>query len=623
MFHSRGFAPHENQPFAAQARTPGPSRSHLSPTRSRAMTTGKRGLGEMSSKPPFGQDSSTLGPKQLFKELASKTPARALGDRTNKTPGLRNRQGQNEDSSPAKKDMSSPSKGKAKTALQSPSKGSQSVSPKKAVGQPLRTLNGKMKENAATPFSRADQSYATDMSSMMTPAPNAPLLKGRMMSRQTSFVTPAANIGKAGQIKARMGEMLDAELGLNLDDLEAPQLETHQSQRELTEEELYPEIEYMPPSTWATNPPYEYPSELDGVPSAKELAQQLATFRPAGFLKGVPAELSDSEDAKAFPELTGDALDLGSPPQLSDGGASDDDLWPDVPISASSAEAGSARPSDRLTKVSARPTEPRKASSLQVKSRTPATATSARAGATSASTIRPRSQPSSASSSTTLSRPSTSASKASAASTSTRLGAAPPGAKAASGPAGRGAPPAGSTRPGPSRPSNRIAQTPTSARPASSSSAGTTQSRKTSLMRSIAPPRLATAGRPATGARPTARPPPPSAARGAVPAPPKPRMQMNVKLRDLRNDDLGRFVEEKMQQSTAETSFEGFDLEPVIEASDEPCAATSSAEPAPEALALPAGQDAEETAPEPVSVSSHSAAEPAVEGPGSPQPSLS
>ncbi|SPO37801.1 uncharacterized protein PSFLO_03277 [Pseudozyma flocculosa] len=571
MFHSRGFAPHENQPFAAQARTPGPSRSHLSPTRSRAMTTGKRGLGEMSSKPPFGQDSSTLGPKQLFKELASKTPARALGDRTNKTPGLRNRQGQNEDSSPAKKDMSSPSKGKAKTALQSPSKGSQSVSPKKAVGQPLRTLNGKMKENAATPFSRADQSYATDMSSMMTPAPNAPLLKGRMMSRQTSFVTPAANIGKAGQIKARMGEMLDAELGLNLDDLEAPQLETHQSQRELTEEELYPEIEYMPPSTWATNPPYEYPSELDGVPSAKELAQQLATFRPAGFLKGVPAELSDSEDAKAFPELTGDALDLGSPPQLSDGGASDDDLWPDVPISASSAEAGrhfgldDTAPLPTLVGIivdHALATLDQRIEGLgckhidKVGRRTAGCESRQRSCWQRRATRRlyqARTEPS-----IQPDRSNTDVGKA--------------GVEQ-------------------QRWNHAVAQNEPDAihRAASAGNSGPTRD-----------------GREADGSAATA-----------------PRMQMNVKLRDLRNDDLGRFVEEKMQQSTAETSFEGFDLEPVIEASDEPCAATSSAEPAPEALALPAGQDAEETAPEPVSVSSHSAAEPAVEGPGSPQPSLS
>lgn len=65
----------------------------------------------------------------------------------------------------------------------------------------------------------------------------------------SAFETPAANVGRAGQKKYRHGEMMDAAMGIGLQ--EEPEGEAKEEERPLTEEELYPEIEYMPPSDLA------------------------------------------------------------------------------------------------------------------------------------------------------------------------------------------------------------------------------------------------------------------------------------------------------------------------------------------------------------------------------------
>lgn len=148
---------------------------------------------------------------------AKQTPRRnVLGEKTNKSPE------KHHDDLP---DGTSPQKGAG-----SPSKGTSSMR--------------KNKSSAPTPFS-GNQSYRTetDMGSV-TPAPL------RMLSRQSSFVTPAANIGRAGAIKARMGEMKDFEMGIGSGD-PIGNVEAEQQGPQLTEEEMYPEIEYMPPSTYA------------------------------------------------------------------------------------------------------------------------------------------------------------------------------------------------------------------------------------------------------------------------------------------------------------------------------------------------------------------------------------
>ncbi|CBQ72492.1 conserved hypothetical protein [Sporisorium reilianum SRZ2] len=321
MMHSRGFVLSENQAFAGQTRTPGPSRLHASPTR-KNMTTGKRALGQSSKL--FGQEPSSAGPKQLFKDLGSShSPVKALGDRNaSKTPGPSRL-------APGKQDAS-PQKGKGASGLSMDSsptkKGSSELSPRKAsTSNALRSLNGKQRQMTELPFTKPTQNDAS-ASAFKTPAPTQ-LGKARSMSRQNSFVTPAANVGRAGQIKARMGEIMDAEMGLSLQKGDnATEQVTEQPAVQMTEEELYPEIEYMPPSLHAKHPVFEFPDELDDLPRAKEVGAHLARFSTLGIRAGQPDDLSDVE---VSPMEMGTDSDLAPPtPALE---SDDDDPWPDVP----------------------------------------------------------------------------------------------------------------------------------------------------------------------------------------------------------------------------------------------------------------------------------------------------
>lgn len=330
--HSRGFVLSENQAFAGQTRTPGPSRLQSSPTR-KAMTTGKRGLAGQSSK-LFGQEPGSAGPKQLFQDImSSKSPVKALGDRNAaKTPGP-SRHG------PSKQDASlRKSKGAAGgTSEASPGKkGTTEPSPQKAsTSNALRSLNGKQRQTTDLPFTKPTQSSSNDGAASMlkTPAPTQLGSKARTMSRQNSFVTPAANVGRAGQIKARMGEILDAEMGRSLqkgdnanEQVAAPPVV------QLSEEEMYPEIEYMPPSHHAKHPVFEFPDELDDLPRAKELGTRLSVFSAIGFHTATPDDLSDVEVGR-METVDEDDLDLALPVGESD----EDDPWPDVaaPMQAS------------------------------------------------------------------------------------------------------------------------------------------------------------------------------------------------------------------------------------------------------------------------------------------------
>lgn len=314
MMHSRGFVLSENQAFAGQTRTPGPSRLHASPTR-KNMTTGKRpALGSSSN--PFGHELSSVGPKQLAQDLmSSKSPVKALGDRNAaKTPGA-----------------SKLAPGKGKGADHSPTKkGSSELSPRKAsTSNALRCINGKQRQNTELPFTKPGQSSTNDAAGTMmkTPAPTQ-LGKARTMSRQNSLITPAANIGRAGQIKARMGEILDAEMGLSLQKADnATEQLTQEPVVQLTQEEMYPEIEYMPPSFHAKHPVFEFPDELDDLPRAKQLGAQLATFSTIGIRTAGPDDLSDVEITPMETE-DGDELALSASTVESD----DDDPWPDVTV---------------------------------------------------------------------------------------------------------------------------------------------------------------------------------------------------------------------------------------------------------------------------------------------------
>lgn len=82
----------------------------------------------------------------------------------------------------------------------------------------------------------------------------------------SNFVTPADNIGRAGQIKARLGEMHDAQRETVPD--------TSQPIEMVSVEEEWPEVEYMPSRTPTI--PYDMPPILEGLPRAKDVAALLA-----------------------------------------------------------------------------------------------------------------------------------------------------------------------------------------------------------------------------------------------------------------------------------------------------------------------------------------------------------
>lgn len=98
-------------------------------------------------------------------------------------------------------------------------------------------------------------------------APWPSTAKKPVFARHDSFVTPAANVGRAGQIKARLGELHDA--------ARTPAAEPAHADpaQEVSEDELYPEIESMPTSLPA---PYVFPAQLDGLPRAADAARLLA-----------------------------------------------------------------------------------------------------------------------------------------------------------------------------------------------------------------------------------------------------------------------------------------------------------------------------------------------------------
>ncbi|SOV05234.1 uncharacterized protein UDID_03305 [Ustilago sp. UG-2017a] len=349
MMPSRGFVLSENQAFAGQTRTPGASRFYASPTR-KAMTTGKRALGQSSSL--FGQEMASAGPKQLFQDLmSSKSPVKALGNRNAaKTPGPSRSASGKQDGSLRK----------GKGADNSPTKkGSSELSPRKAsTSNALRSINGKQRQNVDLPFSKPGQGSTKDEGSNMmmikTPAPTQLNGKARTMSRQKGFVTPAANIGRAGQIKARMGEILDAEMGLSLQKAEnLTEQVTEEPGVQMTEEEMYPEIEYMPHRS--KHAVFEFPDELEDLPRAKEIGAQLSKFSTINLRAAGPEDLSDM--ALGPMELADDD-DLLSPAFGVD--SEDDDPWPNVPVeeepgSCSTAPGGAIGMAATWTKVATRP----------------------------------------------------------------------------------------------------------------------------------------------------------------------------------------------------------------------------------------------------------------------------
>ncbi|CAO1612647.1 unnamed protein product [Jaminaea pallidilutea] len=267
-------------------------RHQLSPIRGHLTTAGKqrqRTLGD-----------GVASPKKLFKDLnnngkqstpsgtrpgtSAKSPAKggptpgpsnakrsALGDKTNDTTKA----------SPfgAGAGGSNVTDGKQRNA--SPAK-----SPSKVLRKPV---------SAAPQTPAADRSYVTQ-----------PSTKRSAMQRIQSFETPAANIGRRGMMKQRLGEIMDAQRLASVsangpqEATQGPDTEVeHDWTHGLTVDEIYPEIEYMPPSVEAGEYVYEVPPELEGLPRASEIA---ALASKANFVDCLPKGKFNFERDATMPD---------------------------------------------------------------------------------------------------------------------------------------------------------------------------------------------------------------------------------------------------------------------------------------------------------------------------------
>ncbi|WFD44102.1 hypothetical protein MPSI1_002767 [Malassezia psittaci] len=141
-----------------------------------------------------------------------------------------------------------------------------------SLGKGISTAQGKRsafsdKTNRSPSPSRNAGSPSKSSTSPYKPAKWSSTSNRTPFVRTNSFVTPAANIGRAGQVKARMADWQDT-LSIEQQDVAPPEV-----QPAISEEEQYPEIESMP---LAPEAPYEFPTELEGLPRASEIGQRLA-----------------------------------------------------------------------------------------------------------------------------------------------------------------------------------------------------------------------------------------------------------------------------------------------------------------------------------------------------------
>lgn len=225
----------------------------------------------------------STGPKKLFSDLRGKSTGRAFGDKTNASPSRSRAQDGLGAPGPSKQmaTSSKPSKTFAQSRSPSPTLQQQERkgagaghlgSPAKAKGAKSQGVvflgagrspskqKGKTRERSQSPSKRDaqqeqaplqppppppvdDASYAT----VATPAPS--LAQQKQLRKVSSFVTPASNVGEAGARRLRHGELMDALAGNNVDHDDAQAaLSSQAGARPMTEEEMYPEIEYMAPS---------------------------------------------------------------------------------------------------------------------------------------------------------------------------------------------------------------------------------------------------------------------------------------------------------------------------------------------------------------------------------------
>lgn len=313
MFAPRARSHHDENAQSLHTRTPGPSIQRSRPTASPLKV--KNIEGNSPGKP------STASPKKHLKSAtpgASTTAFRsALGDKTNNHKQSARTPFQQEDTG------------------KSPSKGTGSCRPSKSPSKVLRA--------PAHPF-------------LKTPA--AP---PRSLQRAQSFETPAANIGRKGMMKQRLGELMDAQRMMASGGSVQPGADSQVEQADaqshwtdgLTEDELYPEIEYIPPSKEAKGEVWDRPPQFDGLPTAKELARLLSKpdftahlakdARPRSPPKAPEMEFSSDSDLK---EGKAQRKMIGQPGNGSQSDEDDDGLpYADVrPSKGEVATVASVRP---------------------------------------------------------------------------------------------------------------------------------------------------------------------------------------------------------------------------------------------------------------------------------------
>lgn len=196
----------------------------------------------------------------------------------------------------------SPKKATLGTGLNTNAKESNSVGPRKLFGDLKQQSSTK---NVAS-SSKSGKSRAFGEKTNQSPSrPNnsSPSKKSNSKQIQQNVFTPPTNVGQAGAMRWRMGEMMDAMKDEAGDASVVPGDNVMTSEGQImTEEELYPEIEYMPPTAQMV---YDFPPELDGLPRGAEMGDLLNSIRPEGFYKPKrpeSIELQRQQDLEDVPD---------------------------------------------------------------------------------------------------------------------------------------------------------------------------------------------------------------------------------------------------------------------------------------------------------------------------------
>lgn len=131
--------------------------------------------------------------------------------------------------------------------------GDKTNSPKKNSRKrpsPSQNTNGISPTKSINPFKSTHDSNSTTnpgpskLSNTIDPFKTPAAPSQTEQSSAHSFITPTSNIGKKGFLKMRMAEIMDKEMGIDLNSWN--EVENEQEELvELTEEEMWPEIEVM------------------------------------------------------------------------------------------------------------------------------------------------------------------------------------------------------------------------------------------------------------------------------------------------------------------------------------------------------------------------------------------